>query len=87
MNSGTRIEARVTEIGLFGCYLETSNPLPEGTLIFVKIFKEASSIESSAMVAYSQPSQGMGIKYRDFSRLYVRTLQQWLLEAMNAAHV
>jgi hypothetical protein len=83
-NSGPRIEARVNELGMFGCYLETSSPAPEGALIFVKIFREADFFESSATVAYSHPNRGMGIKFRDYNRLHVGTLQKWLLEAMNA---
>ncbi len=83
-NSGPRTQARVSEIGMFGCYLETSGPLPEGTLIFVKIYRENDFFETSATVAYSVPSQGMGVKFREYNRLHVGTLQKWLLEAMNA---
>lgn len=75
----------MSELGMFGCYLETPNPLPEGAQIIVKVFKEADFFESSATVSYSQPSQGMGIKFRDFKRLHVPTLQKWLLEAISAA--
>lgn len=85
--SGARIEARVSEIGMYGCYLETRNPPLEGTQIFVKIFKGTDFFESSAAVAYSNPNRGMGVKFRDVNRHFLPILQKWLLEAMRAPRV
>jgi hypothetical protein len=82
--SGPRIEGRVSEIGMNGCYIVTSNPPPEGAKIFLKIFKGAEFLDASATVAYSQPNRGMGLQFRDVNRLFLPTLQKWLLEAMNA---
>jgi hypothetical protein len=74
------------EIGLYGCYLDTANPPPEGTQIFVKIVKGTDLFESSATVAYTQPNRGMGIKFSDVSWQFLSTLQKWVLESMLAAH-
>jgi PilZ domain len=82
--SGARFEARVSEIGLNGCYLQTPNPLAEGTQILVKIFKETEFFESAATVAYSQPGRGMGLRFNDVNWHFLSTLQKWLLEAMRA---
>jgi hypothetical protein len=65
-----------------GCFIETPYPLPEGTRIFVKIFKDPDFFSSAATVAYSQPNRGMGVQFRDVNRLLMATLQKWLLEAM-----
>ena len=35
--SGTRLSARTSEIGLGGCYVDALNPLPEGTLVGLRI--------------------------------------------------
>ena len=43
--SGGRVFARVTEIGAGGCYLDTLNSLPKGTLVFVKIFTASDFFE------------------------------------------
>jgi PilZ domain len=83
--SVARIQARVSEIGLNGCYLETPKPLPEGAQILVNIFKGAEFLECFATVAYSQPNRGMGIKFNNINREFLPTLQKWLLEAMHAA--
>jgi PilZ domain len=82
--SGPRIEGRVSEIGMNGCHVVTSNPPPEGAKIFLKIFKGTEFLDASATVAYSQPNRGMGLQFRDVNRLFLPTLQKWLLEAMNA---
>jgi hypothetical protein len=82
--SAARIEARVSEIGLNGCYIETPNPLPEGAQLLVGISKGADFLDCSATVAYSQPNLGMGIKFNNINLQFLPTLQTWLLEAMRA---
>jgi hypothetical protein len=74
----------VSDIGMNGCFIETPNPSPEGTQIFLKIFKDTDFFESSATVAYSEPNRGMGLQFRDVNPLLLPTLQKWILEAMNA---
>jgi PilZ domain-containing protein len=81
--SGPRIEGRVSDIGMNGCFIETPNPPPEGAQIFVKIFKDPDFFGSAATVAYSQPNRGMGVQFRDVNPLFLPTLHKWLLEAMN----
>jgi PilZ domain len=80
----SRKEARVTEIGLNGCYLETPDPLAENAQLFLKIFKGPDFFECSATVAYSHPNRGMGLRFRDVHRQFLSVLQKWLLEAMRA---
>jgi hypothetical protein len=82
--SSARFEARVSTIGLNGCYLETASPLAEGAQILVKIFKATEFFESAATVAYSQPGRGMGLRFNDVNWHFLPTLQKWLLEAMRA---
>jgi len=82
--AGTKREARVTEIGMNGCYLNTLDPFAEGAAIYVKISRETEFFECTGMVAYSQANQGMGITFRDVNRHFLTTLQKWLLEAMRA---
>jgi hypothetical protein len=75
----------VSEIGMYGFYLDTPNPPPVGAQIAVKIFKGTDFFETAATVAHSQSNRGMGLKFRDVSRHFLPTLQKWLLEAMRAA--
>jgi len=34
------MNAQVSELSLHGCYVDTLNPLPKGTSVYVKIFTE-----------------------------------------------
>ncbi len=44
-NNSSRLAARVSDISAAGCYVDTINPLPHGTLVRVKIFNETQSFE------------------------------------------
>jgi hypothetical protein len=84
-NSDAKLNARVSEISLNGCYVDMVNPLPVGTAVVVKIFAGGEFFESAANVVYSHPNLGLGLMFRDVSVHFVPTLRKWLLEAMNAA--
>ena len=81
-----RVPARVSEISLNGCYLQTADPFPHGTPLLVKIFVEGSFFEARATVAYSQPQAGMGVAFHDLKPYFVGVLKKWLLAAMVAKH-
>jgi len=82
--SKARLNVRVTEISLYGCYLDMVNPLPVGTPVFIKIFTPTDFFEASASVVYSHPNLGIGLTFRDVSPHFLPILQKWLLEAARA---
>ena len=47
-SSGTRLSARVSELGLGGCYIETLNPFPDGTLVQLRILRDQGVFETEA---------------------------------------
>ncbi len=86
ISSGTPIYARVSDLSLYGCYLDMSNPLPSGAHVFVKIFTDADFFEAEATVAYSQPNLGVGLAFHDVKQPFLPTLHKWLLQAMQETH-
>jgi hypothetical protein len=80
--SGAKMPARVSEIGLNGCYLDLTNPLPEGTAVVVKIFSGADFFQAPATVVYSHPNLGMGVQFQGVNPLFGIVLKKWLLAAM-----
>ena len=84
--SGTPMHARVSDLSLYGCYLDMSNPLPSGTHVFVKIFTDTDFFESDACVLYSQANLGMGLAFRDVKPHFLLTLRKWLIQAMQEMH-
>jgi hypothetical protein len=76
------IKAQVSELGVNGCYVDMLNPLPKGTNIIVKVFKETEFFEAHGRVAYSHPNLGIGVTFRDVKPFYSAVLHRWLLAAM-----
>ena len=80
----TGSSARVTELSLYGCYVEMPNPLSKGVQATLKVYRENKYFESQGMVLYSQPSQGMGIGFQNVNPHHLTVLRQWLIEAAQA---
>jgi hypothetical protein len=76
--------ARVTELSLYGCYVEISNPLEKGMQALLKIYAEGRYFESQGSVLYVQPGQGMGVGFQNVNPHYLTVLKQWLIEAAAA---
>lgn len=77
------MSTRVSELSLYGCYLDMMNPFPTGTAVLVKIHTQSDSFESRATVVYALPHQGMGVTFQEVRPQFLTILQKWLLEAMH----
>ena len=64
--SGAKIDARVNEISLYGCYLDASIPLSVKTAVLLKILGRADYFEADATVIYANPTAGMGCLAPEF---------------------
>ena len=47
------IPARVTELSLYGCYMEMANPLAKGLVALFKVYSAGRHFESQGTVLYS----------------------------------
>ena len=79
VDSGTRMNAQVSELSLHGCYVDTLNPLPKGTSVYVKIFTEEYFFETPAIVVYCHAHLGMGLAFHDVKPHFVSVLQNWVI--------
>jgi len=81
--SGEPLGGNVTELSLYGCYLDSGAPLAPRTRVFVKIFAgDGGYFEAEATVIYSNPNLGMGLVFRQVKPDFLVVLRQWLLKAM-----
>ncbi len=80
LDSGARISARVSDLSLKGCYLDTLNPFPKGTQIRVVVFHGDATFTALATVIYPQPHMGMGIEFSAVEPDQLQVLQKWLEE-------
>ena len=81
VDTGTRMNAQVSELSLHGCYVDTLNPLPKGTSVYVKIFTDEYLFETPAIVVYCHPRLGMGLAFHDVKPHFVNVLQNWVMAA------
>jgi hypothetical protein len=79
--SGARIETRIRDLSQQGCYVDTSNALPLGTVTDIRITKGAQVFEAVARVVYSRATKGMGLAFTAIEPEQLRTLETWLAES------
>ena len=79
--SGARIETRVRDLSQQGCYVDTNNALPLGTVTDVRITKGAQLFEAHARVVYSRASKGMGLVFTAIEPEQRGILETWLAES------
>jgi hypothetical protein len=82
-SSEVRIATRVSELSLYGCYLDMLNPFPVGTPVLVKISAGQDFFQSRANIIYSQANMGAGLDFVDMEPQYAETLHRWLDDAEN----
>ncbi len=80
-DSGARIETRVRDLSQQGCYVDTSDALPLGTVTDVRVKKGAQLFEARARVVYSRATKGMGLVFTSVEAEHIRTLETWLTES------
>jgi hypothetical protein len=81
-SSKAKLNVRVTELSLYGCYVDTANPLPRGSIVSLKIFTESEYFEGRANVVYANPNLGMGLAFRDVKPQFLPVLRGWLAAAI-----
>lgn len=82
VNSGARLSARISEIGLGGCYVGAFNPFPEGALVELRILRDQGVFEAKAKIVYCHPSFGMGLAFTEMSPQHRLLLEDWLAEVV-----
>ena len=74
--------ARVTELSLRGCFLETSASFEMQCPVLLKIQNCGEDFEAEATVLYVKPS-GMGLVFREIKPHFRAVLQKWVLTALD----
>ena len=76
--SNTQISGRSSDVSLGGCYVDTLNPFPEGTVIRIRLTKENVSFEANAKVIFSQIGMGMGVAFLSAEKDQFQIYQKWI---------
>jgi hypothetical protein len=79
VRSDRLLSARTTNLSLFGCYVYTTGPLPEGTKVSLRITHGGTSLAALGKVVYSKPNSGMGVAFTTIEPLSQAILENWLV--------
>ena len=80
LTAGIKLPGRISDLSVYGCYLDTMNPFSPGTRIRIRLSKGNETFQSLALVIYSHGALGMGISFTDVNPGAQETLQRWLAE-------
>jgi hypothetical protein len=79
VNSGARLVARTSDVSRTGCYIDTLNPTPTGTVVRVKLNHEGEELDLLARIVYVSPRLGMGVRFDEsISPDQLAVLDRWL---------
>jgi len=80
VQSEKRLDGRTKDLTLFGCFVETGSPFPQGTKIRVRISRAGAHVAALGKVVHSQPNAGMGIAFTSVEPSSLPVLDAWLAE-------
>jgi len=78
LGSGACIQAQISDLSPFGCYVDTLNPLPHRTDVKLRITNEGETFTAVGSVAFSTARMGMGIKFTSVEQNQKKILEKWL---------
>jgi len=79
VESGTRLSARTSDVSRTGCYIDTLNPSPTGTIVRVKLSHEGENLDLLARIVYVSPRLGMGVRFDEsITQEHLSVLDRWL---------
>ena len=78
----TKLSARMSELGLGGCYVDTLSPFPTGTLLHLRIIRDGGAFECEAKVVYVHEGFGMGIAFTNMALDQRRMLENWIADLL-----
>jgi len=77
-HASIRLQARCSDLSLEGCYVDTINPFPNGTLLHIKLQTGDRVFEANARVNSSHLGMGMGLCFQRLTADQKSVLAQWL---------
>ena len=78
--SSMRLSGRVTELSRQGCYVDVMNTLPVGSLLKLRITRDAGSFVATGKTIYIHERIGMGVVFVDPPSDQLKILDAWLAE-------
>ena len=78
MRSERLLTTHTTNLSLFGCYVYTPGPFPEGTKVSLRVSHGGASFAAFGKVVHSKPNSGMGIAFTEVEPSGQAILEKWM---------
>jgi hypothetical protein len=80
MRTGTRFQARTSDLSAQGCYVDTLNPLQVGAAVRLQIDRAGQTFDVLANVSSRHSGSGMGLVFADITPAQTAIVESWLGE-------
>lgn len=80
MRTGSRIQARTSDLSAQGCYVDTLNPLPVGAAVQLQIHRASMTLDVLANVSSRHAGSGMGLVFGEITETQRAVVESWLGE-------
>jgi hypothetical protein len=77
---GTKLNARTADISRTGCYIDTLNPIPQGSEVRLRFTHGTETFVAKGRVVYVSYGLGMGIAFASVEDDQLATLDRWFCE-------
>lgn len=85
VENATKLSGRITELSRSGCYVDTLNVLPVGTLLRMQISCDQGTLLVKGKIVFVQERIGMGVVFLDLGKDQMEILDSWLADLPPAA--
>jgi len=75
-----KINGRMTDLGLGGCYVDAMMTFPVHTVVHMRMTRDDLDFEADAKVVYAKPGLGMGLAFTELTAVHKRYLTEWVDE-------
>jgi hypothetical protein len=77
---GTKLNARTSDISRTGCYIDTLNPIPQGSEVRLRLTHGTETFVTRGRVVYVSYGLGMGIAFVNLEDDELAKLDRWFCE-------
>lgn len=84
LESGVTMTAHTSDFSRGGCYVDMFSPLPEDTVVKLRLTKWQQTLETQAKVVYSSVGMGMGLMFGAFDAAQRAVVESWITQLCGA---
>ena len=85
-HSGARIQGRISDLALGGCYVDAMSPFGVSLEVKIRIAVESRTFTAQARVVFAAAGMGMGLMFTSIDPEQLPVLERWVAELSGDVH-